>query len=147
MPSLAFGESCITSSQERCRASTRREISVRKNVNERVDGDALPLVNRIVTAPAGAMAFPFFNKEADFIGSFIDVHRRTDAVPPASESGTTGIDLRNLPRRFLQTERQQRSRERLALNRKREIRASCVKKTQWDLSCGFHMACLSVITG
>ena len=144
---MAFGESCNTCSQERCRASTRREISVRKNVKERVDGDALPLVKRIVTAPVGCAPVPLFNKEADFIGLLSFPRRRTGAFKPASESRTTGIDLRNLPRRFLQAEGQQRRRERLVLNRKREIRASCVKKTQWDLSGGFHMACLSVITG
>lgn len=147
MPSLAFGESCNTCSQERCRASTRREISVRKNVKERVDGDALPFVNRIVTDPVVGAPVPLSNKEADFIGSFACRHSRADRFTPDSISRPTGIDLRNLACRFLQAKRQQRGRERLALNRKREIRASCVKKTQRNLTCGFHMACLSVITG
>ena len=70
VPSFAFGESCINCSQERCRASTRREISVRKNVKDRVEGEALPLVKRIVTAPFAGTAFECCNKEADFIGSF-----------------------------------------------------------------------------
>lgn len=69
-PSLAFGESCITCLQERCRASTRREISVRKKVNDRVEGDALPLVKRIVTAPFADVTSGCCNKWADFIEPF-----------------------------------------------------------------------------
>ena len=40
------GRACIICSQERCRAETRREISVRKNENARGNGAGSPQVNR-----------------------------------------------------------------------------------------------------
>lgn len=134
-------------SQERCRASTRREISVRKNVNDRVEGDALPLVKRIVTAPLAGVTSGRCNKWADFIGPFACRLNRGQGEPSSTKLRALHVDLGNFSRRLLQAEWQQRRRDRLPLNRKREIRASCVKKTQWDLSGGFHLAYLSVITG
>ena len=67
--------------------------------------------------------------------------RRSAKVKPLA------FQFLDLDRGLLQAEGQQRRRKRLALDGKREIRASCVKKTQGDLSSGSHKLNVSVIVG
>lgn len=73
--------------------------------------------------------------------------RRVAPRQISSERRALDFNARQFHGRLLQAEWEQRRRQRFLVDRKREIRAYCVKKTQGNRVARSHMASISVIAG